>query len=221
MATHFLAGYSRKRMALVLLFPVAIMSLALALVVGLRELSLPFETQLDELRLLNPSAVGKAENTGAQSIFSLPENELARYAACRDNGNSNCSTLIRSILEQRPADGRLWLEYARSVTTENGLDSEAIHALHRSFELAPREGWLREQRARFTLSIWPGLSTELREKAGDEIIRGMANPFFADFLAEFYVDRFLARKTITTLLEKAPVADQRRVLSLITTKTKI
>jgi hypothetical protein len=221
MAAHFLAGYNRKKTVLVCLLPISIVTMGLSLVIGLSEVSLPLNTQVDELRLINPDFAGVPTESNSGAFFETPEDALVRLANCRETAVASCSGIVRQMLQNRPADGRLWLEYARGLTLENGLDEKALEALNRSYELAPREGWLKESRTGFALSVWAGLSKELQDKAAAEVVTGISNYQYANFLADFYVDRLLSRKVIGSLLEAAPVADQRRVLSLINAKTKV
>jgi hypothetical protein len=220
MVAGFLVGYKRKRAVLIALCASSVLSLGVGVITLMSEAALPLKTQLDELRLLDPNfAIEKSEQGNLFSMFA-PEFDLADYVVCRSQAETVCSKIIGKMLETRPADGRLWLEYSRSLTLENGLDAAALSALQHSYEFAPLETWMREARSGFALSVWPGLSQELQAKASDEIIGGISNYQYADFIAKYYVDRLLSRKTIAALLETAPAESQRRVLGLISAKTK-
>jgi hypothetical protein len=220
MAAGFLVGYKRKRAVLIALCAASLLTLGVGVLAMLGETALPLKTQLDELRLLDPNFAIEKSEKGSSIAMLAPELDLADYAVCRSQAENTCSKIIGKMLESRPADGRLWLEYSRSLTLENGLDAAALSALQHSYEFAPYETWMREARSGFALSVWPGLSQELQAKASDEITRGISTTQFANFIASFYVDRLLSRKFIGTILETAPAEDQRRVLGLISAKTK-
>jgi hypothetical protein len=220
MAAAFLSGYKRKRAVLIGLFAASLFGLGLAGVLALSEAGLPLKTQLDELRLLDPSFTIEKADRGTLSNALAPELGLSNYVQCQEESGLQCSGLVKSMLENRPADGRLWLEYARSLTLENGMNADAVMALQHSYEYAPHEFWVLQPRSSFALSVWPGLPKELQDKARNEIIGGISNTKYARFLADIYAERLLSRKVIADILEAAPVDDQRRVLGLINARSK-
>jgi hypothetical protein len=127
---------------------------------------------------------------------------------------------LANLLETRPADGRLWLEYSRELTQENGFDGAASEALLRSFKYSAHEAWIVRVRTRFTLAIWKVLSPELQVLTQNEILKYSDNYQFLEFLAEFYTTHPLAKGALTSIMKNAPTKTQRDFLGLVNAETK-
>ena len=194
----------------------AVLTLASSVWLGLRESKLPFTTLTDELRLpfsSLPLPTPSASEPGAAEGNEVLE---ARYLTCKDQPQSEgCANLIRLALNNTPADGRLWLEYAKALTLEGDADITAMQALQNSYRFSPREAWIANPRSSFALSIWGGLPAELKQVASDEIIAELSDNRFREQLAMQYVQKPFTRTAIEQVMTTAPADMQIRFLSLL------
>jgi hypothetical protein len=208
-----------KKVVIISLVPVIVGLLWLGFSNGIAELSLPYAAQIDELRLTDPDRV-KAEVPNASSVSpDLPEAQLINILACRDKAGENCSSLVLDMLHDDPANGRLWLEYARLLAQENGLNESAIFALRKSYQLSPREGWIANTRTKFSLSVWLELPADVKELASQEILSAMENYQFIGFLADIYLANPISRNALKEVVEKATPEHQKSFLGLVNKKS--
>jgi hypothetical protein len=208
-----------KKMVIFSLVPVILVLAFLGAIVGLREVSLPYAAQIDELRLADPEWV-KSLGLGSVGVSDdLPEAQLSNVSKCRNDGGEHCSALIMEMLKNDPANGRLWLEYSRLLTQENGLNERAIFALRKSFQVSAREGWITNVRSRFSLTAWPELPDDVKTLARTEILTALENYQFIDFLAGTYVANPIIRAALAEVMAGATVDQQRKFLGLVNRKS--
>ena len=210
-------GLRRKWFILSVLGLAGFAALGLAGEVGLQESNLPSDVQFDELRLLEPQRFNDATVNKAANSFETAETRLRALNQCLQvsllDGTSNCLIILQSLLRDNPANGRLWLEMARLRSREaKGLDDDALNALQRSFDYAPREGWITRVRANFVLSIWQGLSLQLQKTAKAEIVEALTDGEFVAYLADVYVGNPIARIAIGEVITEAPDVTKRSFL---------
>ena len=209
-----------KRFTLYLLSAASVASLGLASIIGLQEVNLPNGVKFDELRLLEPQQYDNLPITLPFNGFETAETQLAAINKCvRTNlssGNHVCLEILEGLLRENPGDGRLWLEMARIQSQEVGaLQSQALIALERSYDFAPREGWIIRVRTRFVLSVWQGLTPALKEKATAEIIAALSDDTFVGYLGGIYLTNPVSIGALREIILKAPRETQHKFLSSI------
>ena len=209
--------FNRKAVIMTVLAPISICLGGLALLFGLQESRLPFAVQVDELRLLDPSIPQKLEIAG-ESVAISAEDQVKLISDCRDRAEIKCGHLLTHLLQSYPADGRIWLEFARVSAAENGLDEVSTAALERSYTLSPLESWIARPRTRFALAVWPGLPAGLKDIAQANITGQLDDPSFLSFLANLYRTNPLTRQPLSTIVAGATAQQQRAFLDLIKTE---
>jgi hypothetical protein len=131
---------------------VAIASLALAAVAG-----------LDAVEMARGAAPG----------WSLPPQPSAYDAAAerlRVSDPARARSFSRAALAWRPVDGRAWLDLARVDAGRAGrLGPAAQSELERSYEAAPYELALAQDRIALAYGDWPDLTDDLRRSAASEV----------------------------------------------------
>jgi hypothetical protein len=222
---QLITGPKRKRFVVVCIGCLSTVLFVLSLKVGSQEASLPFSTQLSEIRLLEPNSIDiEQERTTLQSI-ETSEGQLLDYVQCSalavGQSKRDCLAIINRMLSAAPANGRLWLEKAKLISEESGLDDDAIFALKKSFEYSAREGWVIDVRLKFLLSVWIGLTPELQDLTISTFLASIADDISGvQSLATIYEESPLAHAGIAALIDKAPVDVQRRFLSLLRASLK-
>ena len=192
-------------------------ALGLAGEVGLQESNLPNDVKFDELRLLEPQRFNDAAMAELNNGFETTETRLSVLNRCLkvrfSGGGSSCIKILESLLRDNPANGRLWLEMARMRSREGeGLNGEALGALQRSYEYAPREGWITWVRTSFVLSVWQGLTPELQNTATEDILEALGDGDFVTYLTTIYVGSPISRIAIGEVIQAAPAETQRNFL---------
>jgi hypothetical protein len=208
-----------KRLVMVSLLPVSLCLASTAILLGWREVTLPFKAQIDELRLMDPVRVDAQVANAGGLAPELAEAKLISIMACQDSGEQMCSAQMRNLLKDNPAEGRLWLEYSRLIAQESGLTAEAVSALKKSYELSAREGWITNTRARFALSVWLELPPDTQDLVKAEIISTMDDFRFVGFLANIYITSPTSRAALGKVMEAATPEHQRAFLSLVNQKS--
>ena len=192
-------------------------ALVLTSEVALQESNLPNDVKFDELRLLEPQHFSAETAAVSKNGFETAETRLRTLEQCLQVQNSeetnSCISILQGLLRDNPANGRLWLEMARMRSREaKGLDDDALNALQNSFDYAPREGWIRRVRVNFVLSIWQGLSLQLRKTAKAEILEALRGGEFVAYLADVYEGNPIARIAIVEVIAEAPDTTKRNFL---------
>jgi hypothetical protein len=220
--TQLISGPRRKRFVLLSLAALLFAIVPLAIIVGLQESNLPNSLKLDELRLLEPQNYVDAVIVDGPQGADSAEAKLQYFADCLKDSNpetsAQCTVLLERLVQENPANGRLWLELARVRGRETGVDAKSLAALRNSYKFAPREYWIIKVRTKFALSIWSGLTVELHDLARTEILTAMSDPKFLDLLAEIYSTSPLAQAGITEILPQATVDQQHNFLGLLRRK---
>jgi hypothetical protein len=208
-----------KKVVIISLIPITAGLFWQGLLFCLDEVSLPYVRQVDELRLTDPDRVRLEIPNGAGISENLPEARLLKMQTCREQGEQNCSILVLEMLYNEPANGRLWLEYARQLAQENGLNDDAISALRKSYQLSAREGWIAPTRSKFALSVWLELPTDVKDLASLEILSAMEDKEFVRFLADVYVANPISRTALKQVMQKATPERQKSFLGLVAQKS--
>lgn len=186
----------------------------IAIEVGLQEINLPNEVKFDELRLLEPERFLDAKISRFYYGLEASEDQLSAFEKClrvrKLSAETICLSILQNLLRDNPSDGRLWLEVARlrSVSVE-GLDDDALDALRRSYEYARREGWIRQVRTNFVVSVWKGLTPELQTTASADILEALQDYHFVVYLCNIYRTNPIVRVAIREVIERAPDEIQR------------
>jgi hypothetical protein len=208
-----------KKFIVIALLPVAAGLFWLGVSFGLEEVSLPYVRQIDELRLTDPDQIKLEIPDDAGVSANLSEGQLLEVQTCRLDGEQFCSALILGVLRNDPANGRLWLEYARQLAQEKGLNEEAVSALRKSYQLSAREGWITQIRTKFALSVWLELPADVKDLASEEIRSTMTDYEFIKFLADVYVTNPIARNALKQVMQKATPEGQNSFLGLVAQKS--
>jgi hypothetical protein len=206
------------------LFIFSVVGLVLSVYVGQRELTLPFLVFTDELRLLDVTTLGELNDQTDNSWLPSADKKIMQYTLCLNSqAEKNCASLIRAVLNQKPADGGLWLEYAKTLAREGGTDGiTAFQALQQSYNFAPRSKWVAVPRVLFELSIWRTLPEAVKAQTKIEAKGMFDNPDFLRSLAEKYSTNLLARRAIEEIMSDASPQQKLRFLGMVneTTGTK-
>jgi hypothetical protein len=208
-----------KKFIVIALLPVAAGLFWLGVSFGLEEVSLPYVRQIDELRLTDPDQIKLQIPDDASVSANLSEGQLLEVQTCRLDGEQFCSALILGVLRNDPANGRLWLEYARQLAQEKGLNEEAVSALRKSYQLSAHEGWITQIRTKFALSVWLELPADVKDLASEEIRSTMTDYEFIKFLADVYVTNPIARNALKEVVQKATPEGQKSFLGLVAQKS--
>src|SRR5947209_5684107 len=80
-----------------------------------------------------------------------------------------CLAVIDDALRASPSSGELWLFRARVVLQSSGLDEPFLFALRRSYQSAPREGWIAAERVVLGLRLYPLLPPDLQRRAESDL----------------------------------------------------
>ena len=210
-------GLRRKWFILSVLGLTGLAALGMAGEVGLQESNLPNDVKFDELRLLEPQHFNDVTTAMGANGYETAETRLRTLNQCLEvkfsDAESSCTRILLGLLRDNPANGRLWLEMARVRSREGqGLDNEALNGLQHSFDYAPREGWITRVRVNFVLSIWEGLTPEIRETATAEILEALGDDKFVSYLTTIYEGTPISRAAIGEVIRAAPAATQRNFL---------
>lgn len=232
---RFHATPTLKKNVLYALVPVVAVMGWLVYTVGQWEVFMPASVQFDELRLPDPlrpplalTNISLPDVRSSRSFVPL-DTLMSGYAGCRRSGQSNpgkeiigaktgrvtCEPWLRLTLEDSPGSGSLWLELAVELTRNNGIHDEAIAALRRSFELAPREDWIVFARTVFLLPIWDGLPQDIRATASAEILALLTEDRFVRRLALIYARTPSTRKALGEIMPLAVPDSQHLFLKLV------
>ena len=190
--------------ASILILCLSISGMGIAAFVVKQEMGLPYKVATEELRLLNFENLREEQVKGQTGWWQTPETAAAEYLSCASDGSKNgCANILRDLIAVRPADGRLWLEYAKALVLEGDTDITAMQALAQSYETAPREGWIIGRRISFVVPIWNGLPDELKTVASKEIVDRLNENDIQGLLVQKYVNNPFTRKTIVEILSRA------------------
>ena len=177
------------------------------------ELSLPTAVITDELRFLQFEESSSIQTFVMHQASDLPEIAANNYRACASaQPRGECAPILRGILQHRPAEGRVWLEYSKALAVEGDDDISAIEALERSYEMAPHEGWLVYPRISFALSIWKGMPSGLKARAQSEILGKIDDPNILNSLVQKYVSNPFSRDSIKDVLGQATPEQTQRFI---------
>ncbi len=226
MRRQLITGPKRKRIVMMCLTAVSVVTVVLSLKIAIQESSLPIAKQLNESRLLEPNIIDPEEEKIAPDFIETNEGQLSEYVQCSAAAASGskqaCLEIINRLLSSNPSNGRLWLEKAKIITGETGLDEQAVFALQKSFEYSAREGWVSKVRTRFVLSVWTSFAPEIQTLATSNILEIIADDESQiQNLVDLYSFNPLARAGISAVIEKASVDIQRRFLGLLRANLKI
>jgi hypothetical protein len=201
----------------VTLFFFSVVGLVLAAYIGQRELALPFLVFTDELRLLDVSKLGELSDQTGRSWLPSADERIMRYASCLNSrSEEDCAPMIRSVLNQKPAEGGLWLEYAEVLAREGSADGvTTFEALQQSYNFAPRSRWVAVPRVLFALSIWRTLPEATKVQAKVEAKGMFDDAEFLRSLAEKYSTNLFARSAIEEIMSDASPQQKLRFLRMV------
>ncbi len=222
---QLITGPKRKRIVVASLGVVGLTLFLTSTKLAFQEGSLPLTIQLDEARLLEPNNVDTSQESSALQFLETNESRLSDYVQCSAaagvESKQACLAIIDQMLNSDPANGRLWLEKAKVLAGESGLDEQAITALKKSYEYSGREGWVSIVRAKFALSVWSGLPEDMQETAAKNLIATITDDLTQmPKIVDLYAQNPLARAGITAVIAKAPVEMQQRFLYLLRSSLK-
>lgn len=210
-----------RQISYLALLGVSALGVVLAIVAGKGEASLPFTRFSDELRLFRPADFAQISHAITQSAPSNKDYNLAAYLECvKANKADACAPLIEAALAKSPADGSIWLEYSRVLASEGDSKVTALEALDRSFDVSSHERWLIIARTDYVVSIWNGLTDELKQKAKAEVARALPEPGFIDVLAGYYISKPFSHAAIQELVEQATPQQKIRFLGIVAKAAK-
>lgn len=210
-----------RQFSYITLLCISALGLVLSGFVCKNEASLPFSRFTDELRLFQPADFVKISSSIVQSAPTNKDYILASYVECAKESTTNtCAAKLEQALALSPADGSLWLEYSKVLAREGDAKLNALEALDRSFNVSGHERWLITTRANFVVSIWNGLTDELKQKAKAEVARALPEFDFIAILANDYVAKPFARAAIQELVEQGTAQQKIRFLAIVAKATK-
>jgi len=213
------AKLESRKVVLLALSAAALGCCVLSIIVELNEIALPYDIQMDELRLLDAEVYDDLNVNPQTFTVDSAENALADLVQCRkkldETSTDGCLTFAQTALQKAPTDGALWVEYARELAA-SGADGQAIgHALLRSHAVSHNEMWVINKRISLALSVWPALEDDAKSTIAAETIENLSDNEFMTLLADTYVQRPLIRQTLTDVMTKATAQQQNRFLQLV------
>lgn len=210
-----------RQFSYIALLGVSVLGLVLVGFVAKNEASLPFSRFTNELRLFQPADFAKISGAIAQAAPANKDFILASYSECAKESTAiNCAAKLEQALALSPADGSIWLEYSKVLVREGDAKLGALDALDRSFNVSSHERWLITARTNFVVSIWNGLTDELKQKAKADVARALPEFDMIDILAKDYIAKPFSHAAIQELVEQATAQQKIRFLTIVSNAAK-
>jgi hypothetical protein len=205
-----------RQPAYLLLLTVACVGLPMALFSAKYELQLPFTWYTNGLRLFYPEAMAEISDDIVKSANSGKDFALASYVNCvAAETEVGCAVKLEPALAQSPADGSIWLEYSKALAREGDAQVTAVEALGHSYDVSSHESWLIAARTHYVVSIWNGLTDELKLKAKADAALALPQYEFINILAKDYVAKPFAHAAIQELLDQATPQQKIQFLNIV------
>ncbi len=127
-----------------------------------------------------------------------------------------CLAIVEEGLAILPTSAELWLERARILASDGSFDERFFESLRKSFEAAPREGWIAAQRLPFLLRHAERLPPDLTDVMTADLGMILGDWDLAAPLASAYVaDPFFRDSTWAFVEQHASLEQQQWLITRI------
>ena len=160
----------------------------------------------------------------AAGLVSDPVLTIARLPDCPLAGNTDrtrphCLAVIDDALAAGPSLGELWLERARTLLRSGERGTPLFHAMARSHDAGPREGWLATGRAILGIQLFPILPEYVRTGVIADLELTIPEERLVEPLVTAYLSNPLVAANVLTVLDRLPIETQRLFLQAVEART--